>query len=70
MYFDSFGIEYISQEVLTKVTKYLEYKKMILIMRGFYCIVFIDYMLTGKKLLRFTNLLSLNDYKKNEKNNV
>ena len=43
---------------------------MILIMRGFYCIVFIDYMLTGKKLLRFTNLLSLNDYKKNEKNNV
>ena len=43
---------------------------MILIMRGFYCIVFIDYMLTEKKLLRFTNLLSLNDYKKNEKNNV
>ena len=36
-------------------------------MYGFYCIAFIEYMLAGKKLLDYTNLLSLNDYKKNEK---
>ena len=37
------------------------------IMCGFYCIVFVEYMLTGKPLLDYTNLFSLNDYKKNEK---
>ena len=36
-------------------------------MCGFYCIAFIEYMLAGKKLLDYTNLLSPNDYKKNEK---
>ena len=41
-------------------------------MCGFYCIAFIEYMLAGKNLLDYTNLLSLNDYKKNEKivNNI
>ena len=41
-------------------------------MYGFYCIAFIEYMLAGKNLLDYTNLLSLNDYKKNEKivNNI
>ena len=36
-------------------------------MCGFYCIVFIEYMLAGKTLLDCTNLLSTNDYKKNDK---
>ena len=36
-------------------------------MGGFYYIVFIKYMLAGKTLLDYTNLFSLNDYKKNDK---
>ena len=56
MYFDSFGIENISQQVLNKIkdksiTTYLEYKKMNLwIICGFYCIAFIEYMFEGKTL--------------------
>ena len=34
-------------------------------MCGFYGIAFIEYMLPGKTLLDYTNLFSLNDYKKN-----
>ena len=37
------------------------------IMCGFYCTAFIEYMLSGKPLLNYTNLFSPNDYKKNEK---
>ena len=33
----------------------------------FYCIAFIEYMLAGKSLLDYTNLFSLNDYKRNDK---
>ena len=33
----------------------------------FYCITFIEYMLAGKTLSDYTNLLSLNGYKKNNK---
>ena len=36
-------------------------------MGGFYCIAFIGYMLAGKTLLDYTNFLSPNDYKKNNK---
>ena len=37
------------------------------IMCAFYCIAFIEYMITGKALLDYTKLFSPNDYKKNEK---
>ena len=37
------------------------------IMCEFYYIVFLEYMLSGKTLLDCTNLLSPNDYKKNNK---
>ena len=37
------------------------------IMRRFYCIAFIEYMLAGKMLLDYTNLFSPSDYKKNDK---
>ena len=56
MYFDSFRIENIPQEVLNKIkdksiATYLEYKKMNLwIICGFYCIAFIEYMCAGKAL--------------------
>ena len=39
------------------------------IMCGFFCITFAKYMLSGKTLLDYTNLFSLNDYKKNGKIN-
>ena len=34
---------------------------------GFYCIAFIEYVLTGVTLLDYANLFSPNDYKKNGK---
>ena len=37
------------------------------IMCGFYCIAFIKYMLVGKSLLDYTDMVSPNDYKKNDK---
>ena len=36
-------------------------------MCGFYCIAFIEYMLSGKTFLDYTNLSSPNDYRKNDK---
>ena len=67
LYFDSFGINYILQEVLCTIKD-----KSIIhnifriqddgsIMCGFYCITFIEYMLTGRTLLDYTNLFSRND---------
>ena len=38
-----------------------------LIMCGYFCIGFIDFMLKGKSLLDYTNLFSPNDYEKNDK---
>ena len=38
-----------------------------LIMCGYFCIGFIDFMLKGKSLLEYTNLFSPNEYKKNDK---
>ena len=71
--FDSFGIEYIPQEVLNKVRD----KSITLnifriqdnesIICGFYCIALIEYMLAGKSLLDYTNLFSPNECKKNDK---
>ena len=70
MYFDSFGIEYISQEPFRKV-KDKSITRNILqdddsIMCGFHCFVVIEYMLALKTLLSYTNLFSPNDYKKND----
>ena len=36
-------------------------------MCGFYCIIFIEYIIVGKTLLDLSNLFSPNDYKKNDK---
>ena len=36
-------------------------------MCGFYCVAFIDYIIAGKSSLDYTNLVSPNDYQKNEK---
>ena len=39
-------------------------------MRRYFCIGFIDFMLKGKNQLDYTNSFSLNEYEKNEKNNI
>ena len=36
-------------------------------MCGFYFVAFIEYMLSGKSLLDYSNLFSQNNYKKNDK---
>ena len=68
VYFDSFGVEHTPNEI----TKFIENKNIItnmygiqvydLIMCGYFCIGFFDFMLKGKSLLDYTNLFSPNDY--------
>ena len=36
-------------------------------MCGYFCIAFIDFMLKGKSLLEYTNLIFTNEYKRNDK---
>ena len=68
VYFDSFGIEYIPQEVLNKIrcisiTHYIfRMQDNEFIICAFYCIAFIEYMFAGKTLLDYTNLFSMNYY--------
>ena len=72
-YIDSFGVEYIPKEI----KKFIGSKNIItniyrlqahdLIMRGYFCIGFIDFMLKGRSLLDYTNLFSPNEYEKNDK---
>ena len=73
IYFDSFAIESIPQELLKKVKgksithNIFRVQDNESIMYGFYCITFIGYMLAEKTLLDYTNLFSPNSYKKNGK---
>ena len=67
--FDSFGIEYISQQVLNKIRGKSITHCIIRIQNnesisfGFSCIAFIEYMLAGKSLLDYANLFPPNDHK-------
>ena len=72
-YFDSFAVEHIPKEirkfignknVKTNIYRIQAYDSL---MCGYFCIVFIDFMLKGKSLLKYTNLFSPNEYKKNDK---
>ena len=77
VYFDSivysFGVEHIPKEIkkfigskniITNIYRIQVYDS---IMCGYFCIGFIDFMLKDKSLLEYTNLLSPNDYEKNDK---
>ena len=73
VYFDSFGDEHISN-VIKKFTVNKNTIKNIYriqahnsMMCGYFCIGFIDFILTGKSLPDYTNLFFSNDYEKNEK---
>ena len=73
LYFDSFGIGYIPQEVLKKIRdKSINHNIFRIqcddsIMCGFYCTTFREYMIAGKTLLDYTNLFFPNDYHTDEK---
>ena len=71
-YFNSFGIEDIAKEtksftnnknITANIYRVRNYD---LIMCGYFCIGFVDYMLMGKSLTHYTNLFSPNNFKKND----
>ena len=71
-YFDSFGVEHISKEII-KFIGNKNIKRNIFriqaynsVMCGYFCIGFIDFMLKGKSLTDFTNLFSPNNFRKND----
>ena len=71
-YFDSFGVEHISNEI----KKFINCKNLIVnifriqaydsIKCGYFCIGFINFMFKGKTLNDYTNLFSPNDFKEND----
>ena len=72
VYFDSFGVEHIPEEI-KKFTSNKNVKANIYrvqandsIMCGYFCIGFIDFILAGKTLIDYTNLLSSYDFNKND----
>ena len=71
-YFDSFGVEHIPKEIRTFIynknikTNTFRIQAFDSIMSGYFCIRFIDFMLTGKTLTEFTNLFSPNNFKGND----
>ena len=73
VYLDSFGIDYIMQEVLNKIKDKFITRNIFRIqnddsiMCRFFCTAFIEYMIAGKTLLGYTNLFSLNNYQKGDK---
>ena len=66
-YFDSFGVEHLPKEIKTFVsnkninTNIFRIQACDSIMCRYFCIGFIDFMLTGQTLTDFTNLFSQNN---------
>ena len=67
-YFDSFRVEHIPKEIIkfienrnikTNIFRIQAYDS---IMCGYFCIGFINFMLKGKSLTKYTNLFSLNNF--------
>ena len=71
-YFNSFGIEHIPKEIKAFInnknitTNILRIQAYDLIICGYFCIGFIDFMLAGKTLIEYTNPFSPNNSKKND----
>ena len=71
-YFDSFGIEHISQEIrvfiadkdiIASIYRIQSYDSIVC---GYFCIGFINYLFMGKSLTDYTNLFSPSNFKKND----
>ena len=71
-YFNSFGVEHIPKEVKTSlqnkniITNIFRTQAYNLIMRGYFCIGVIDFMLAGRTLAECANLFSPNNFQKND----
>ena len=71
VYFDNFGVEHVPKEIKEFIgNKNIEANIFRVqasnsVMCGYFWIEFIDFMLAGKKLTDFTNMLSPYDFKKN-----
>ena len=71
-YFDSFGVEYIPKEIMERIknkkikTSIFRIQDNNSIMCGYFCILFIEYMLDNKTLNNFTNLFSPWNFKKDD----
>ena len=69
-YFDGFGVEHIPKEIKKYIKNIIaniyRVQSYDLIIGGFFCIGFINYILKGKSLTGFTNLFSPNNFKKND----
>ena len=71
-YFDSFGVEHLRKEIKAFIknknikTNIFRIQAYDSIMCGYFCIGFINFMLKGKSLTKYTNLFSHNDFKKND----
>ena len=72
IYFVSFGVEYIPKEIMEKIgskninTSIFRIQDNNSIMCGYFCTLFIEYMLQDKTLTDFTNLFSPWNFKKND----
>ena len=71
IYFNPFGVEHIPKEIkafinnkniITNIFRIQAYYS---IMCGYFCIGFINFMLSGKTLTEYANLSSPNNFKKN-----
>ena len=72
VYFDSFGVEHIPEKIKEFIgnknikTNIYRAQANNSVMCGYFCIGFIDFMLSGKKLTDYTNLFSPDDLDKND----
>ena len=72
IYFDTFGVEYIPKEIMERIknknikTSIFRIQDYNSIMCGYFCILFIEYMLNDKNLTDFTNLFSPWNFEKND----
>ena len=77
IYFDSFGVEHIPKEIMEKTehsslgnknikTSIFRIQDYNSVMYGYFCILFIEYMLNNKTLTDFTNLFSPWNFEKND----
>ena len=76
VYFNSFGVEYIPNEIKEFIKEFPGNKNIKTnifrvqendsIICGYFCIGFTDFMLAEKKLADYTNLFSAHDLKKND----
>ena len=71
-YFDSFGVEHVPEEFKELIgnkkikANIFRVQANNLLMCGYFCIRFIDFMLAGWKSTDYTNLFSPHDFKKND----